>query len=126
VRLVLRGNKFEVVVQYAWQHKASIRNSLQQLHKGNALRFLGERHCNLFKTNVLVFTFCFCKVGETGKINGYQRMTGSDEDIEYVLQMRQNQVHYIHLMLDIFAPCIVSTSTWNNNVIMEQDCGTNQ
>ena len=63
--------------------------------------------------------------GETGKINGYQRITGSDDDIAYMLQMRQNQVHYIALM-DVFAPCIVSSSVWNNDALMAKYCGDNQ
>lgn len=66
-----------------------------------------------------------CTDGETGRINGYQRITGSDDDIAYMLQMRQNQVHYIALM-DVFAPCIVSSSVWNNDALMVKYCGDNQ
>ena len=58
------------------------------------------------------------------KINGYQKMTGSDADIEYMLQMRQNQVHSISL-IDVFAPCIVSNSVWNNDALMAAYCGDN-
>ena len=39
--------------------------------------------------------------------------------------MRQNQVHYIALM-DVFAPCIVSSSVWNNDALMAKYCGDNQ
>ena len=43
-----------------------------------------------------------------------------------MLQMRQNQVHYISLM-DVFAPCIVSSSVlWNNDALMAEYCGDNQ
>jgi hypothetical protein len=42
-----------------------------------------------------------------------------------MLQMQQNQVHYIALM-DIFAPCIVSSSVWNNDALMAKYCGDNQ
>ena len=62
---------------------------------------------------------------EHGKINRYQKMTGSDADIEYMLQMRQNQVHYISL-IDVFAPCIVSKSVWNDDALMAAYCGDNQ
>ncbi len=63
--------------------------------------------------------------GEHGKINGYQKFTGSDADIAYMLQMRQNQVHYISL-IDVFAPCIVSSSVWNDNALMAKYCGDNE
>jgi hypothetical protein len=52
-------------------------------------------------------------------------MTGSDADIAYMLQMRQNQVHYISL-IDVFAPCIVSNSVWNDNALTVAYCGNNQ
>ena len=42
-----------------------------------------------------------------------------------MLQMRQNQVHYIALM-DVFAPCVVSSSVWNNDALMAKYCGDNQ
>ena len=49
-------------------------------------------------------------------------MTGSDDDIAYMLQLRQNQVHYISL-IDVFAPCIVSNSLWNDDALMAAYCG---
>jgi hypothetical protein len=42
-----------------------------------------------------------------------------------MLQMRQNQVHYIAL-IDMFAPCIVSSSMWNNDALMAEYCGDNE
>jgi hypothetical protein len=42
-----------------------------------------------------------------------------------MLQMQQTQVHYIALM-DVFAPCIVSSSVWNNDALMAKYCGDNQ
>jgi hypothetical protein len=66
-----------------------------------------------------------CPDGEHGKINGYQKFTGSDADIAYMLQMRQNQVHYISL-IDVFAPCIVSSSVWNDDALMAKYCGDNE
>ena len=71
------------------------------------------------------FTHVVCPDGEHGKINGYQKMTGSEEDIAYILQMRQNQVHYISL-IDVFAPCIVSSSVWNDDALMAAYCGDNE
>jgi hypothetical protein len=66
-----------------------------------------------------------CPDGKHGKINGNQKMTGSDSDIAYMLQMRQNQVHYISLV-DVFAPCIVSHSVWNDDALMVAYCGDSQ
>ena len=56
------------------------------------------------------------------KINGHQKFTESDADIAYMLQMQQNQVHYISL-IDVFAPCIVFSSVWNNDVLMGNTVG---
>ena len=52
-------------------------------------------------------------------------MTGSNDDIDYMLQLRQNQVHYTTL-IDVFAPCIVSNSMWNDDALMAKYCGDNQ
>ena len=35
--------------------------------------------------------------------------------------MRENHVHYVHL-IDIYAPCIVGHSIWNNKTNMTQSC----
>ena len=40
-------------------------------------------------------------------------------------QMRQNQVHYISL-IDVFAPCILSSSVWNDDAVMAEYCGNNE
>ena len=66
-----------------------------------------------------------CPDGEHGKIPGYQKFTGSDADIAYMLQMRQNQVHYVSL-IDVFAPCIVSSNVWNDDALMAKYCGDNE
>jgi hypothetical protein len=42
-----------------------------------------------------------------------------------MLQMRQNQVHYISL-IDVFAPCILSSSVWNDDAVMAEYCGNNE
>ena len=39
--------------------------------------------------------------------------------------MRQNQVHYISL-IDVFAPCILSSSVWNDDAVMAEYCGNNE
>jgi hypothetical protein len=71
-----------------------------------------------------VCTYVACPDGEYGRINGYQKMTGSDADNAYMLQMRQNQVHYISL-IDAFATCIVSSRVWNDDALMAKYCGNN-
>ena len=76
-------------------------------------------------TTTPCLTCVACPDGEHGKINGYQKFTGSDADIAYMLQMRQNQVHYISL-IDVFSPCIVSSSVWNDDALMAKYCGDNE
>jgi hypothetical protein len=46
-------------------------------------------------------------------------------DRTYILQMRQNRVHYISL-IDVIALCIVSSSVWNNDALMAEYCGNNE
>ena len=52
-------------------------------------------------------------------------MTVSDAIIVYALQMRENQVHYISL-IEGFAPCIVSSSMWNDDALTAEFCGDNE
>ena len=40
----------------------------------------------------------------------------------YMLDMRCNLVHYVHL-IDIYAPCIVGHSNWNDKANMTRYCG---
>ena len=42
-----------------------------------------------------------------------------------MLQMRQNQVHYISL-IDVFALCIVSSSVWKDDALMAKYSGDNE
>ena len=42
-----------------------------------------------------------------------------------MLHMRQIQVHYISL-IDVFAPCLVSSRLWNNDALMAEYCGYNK
>ncbi len=76
-------------------------------------------------TTTPCLTCVACPDGEHGKINGDQKFTGSDADIAYMLQMRQNQAHYISL-IDMFAPCIVFSSVWNDDALMAEYCGNNK
>ncbi len=41
--------------------------------------------------------------------------------MEYMLDMRDNLVHYVHL-IDIYAPCIVRRSCWNDKANMMRYC----
>jgi hypothetical protein len=41
-----------------------------------------------------------------------------------MIAMRANIVNYVHV-IDVFAPCIVGSSKWNNDFNMEQNCGDN-
>ena len=41
--------------------------------------------------------------------------------MEYMLDMRDNLVHYVHL-IDIYAPCILGHSIWNNKTNMTRYC----
>ena len=76
-------------------------------------------------TTTPCLTCVACPDGEHGKINGYQKFTGSDADIAYMLQMRQNQIHYISL-IDVFALCIVSSSVWKDDALMAKYSGDNE
>ena len=56
---------------------------------------------------------------------GFRNVDGSNEDFAYLLQLRENQVHYVHC-LDTYSPRIVSNRIWNNDQLMEQFCGSDQ
>jgi hypothetical protein len=56
-----------------------------------------------------------------GKIAHFKINKGSAADMEYMLDMRDNLVHDVHL-IDIYAPCIVGHSIWNNKTNMTQYC----
>jgi hypothetical protein len=44
--------------------------------------------------------------------------------MNYMLALRNNLVQYVHL-IDIYGPCIVGASNWNNTDNMERYCGNN-
>ena len=56
--------------------------------------------------------------GVAGKIPNFKINTGSDADMNYMLAMHNNLVQYVHL-IDIYGPCIVGASNWNNTNNME-------
>ncbi len=60
--------------------------------------------------------------GMCGKIPHFKINNGSDADMKYLLEMRNNLVHYVHF-IDIYAPCIVGHSHWNDRSNMLQYCG---
>ena len=46
-------------------------------------------------------------------------------DINKLMRMRQNLVHYVHLV-HIYAPCIVPSRVWNDKTNMMRDCTDNE
>jgi hypothetical protein len=60
--------------------------------------------------------------GMRGKIPHFKINKGTNADMEYILDMRSNLVHYVHL-IDIYAPCIVGHSQWNDKANMMRYCG---
>jgi hypothetical protein len=62
--------------------------------------------------------------GVQGRIENFKCTSGTDADNEQLLAMRKNIVNYVHV-IDTYAPCIVKSSIWNNDVTMEQYCGDN-
>ena len=56
-----------------------------------------------------------------GKLPHFKINNGSDADMAYMLEMRGNLVHYMHL-IDIYAPCIVGHSNWNDKADMTRYC----
>ena len=45
--------------------------------------------------------------------------------MSYLFAMHENMVHHVHL-IDIYAPCIVGWTTWNNTTNMVRYCGQSQ
>lgn len=63
--------------------------------------------------------------GMCGKIAHFHMSNGSDEAMNHMLLMRENLVYYVHL-IDIYAPCIVGKSKWNDIANMTRYCGNNE
>ena len=70
----------------------------------------------------LILTKIAFSEGETEKISAYSSIDCTDEGFQYMLRLRKNQVHFIHL-IDNFGLCIDSAKAWNNDQCMEQHCG---
>jgi hypothetical protein len=49
--------------------------------------------------------------------------SGCDIEVELLLGMRKNICHYANI-IDTFAPCIVGSGRWNNDVNMQINCNT--
>ena len=62
--------------------------------------------------------------GVAGKIPHLKQNNGSDADMEYMLVMGNNIVQYINL-IDIYTPCIVGSTNWNDVDNMKHHCGDN-
>ena len=60
-----------------------------------------------------------------GKIPHFKQNDGRDDDMTYMLAMQNNIVQYVHLTIDIYAPCIVGYTKWNDVDNMNQKCGDN-
>lgn len=75
---------------------------------------------------MVLLTFgCFVIVatdGMCGKIAHFHMCKGTDDDMQYMLDMRDNLVFYVHL-IDIYAPCIVGKRQWNDKANMMRYCG---
>jgi hypothetical protein len=65
-----------------------------------------------------------CADGMVGKIPHFKVNNGTDADTAYMMDMRDNLVHYVHL-IDIYAPCIVGHSAWNDKATMMRYCRGN-
>lgn len=63
--------------------------------------------------------------GVNGKIPNFETSHGTDMDIIKLMRMRQNLVHYVHLV-HIYAPCIVSSRVWNDKTNMLRNCTDNE
>ncbi len=99
-----------------------------------------DRRNMLLKTFAYVFvvrriTHIFCNVtadshvpvdglaeGMCGKIPHLKIKNGNDADMKYMMDMRNSLVHYVHF-IDIYAPCIVGHSHWNDRSNILQYCG---
>ena len=45
--------------------------------------------------------------------NAYHKLLHSTFNVPYLLELRENMVHYVHL-IDTYAPSVVSSRVWNN------------
>ncbi len=59
----------------------------------------------------------------TGGANWHTLYSGCEEETAYLLEMRKNICHYAQI-IDTYAPCIITSTRWNDNVNMEANCTT--
>jgi hypothetical protein len=71
---------------------------------------------------LLLFASFVVLDGMCGKVPHFQICDGGDDAMEHMLNMRENLVSYVHL-IDIYAPCIVGKSKWNDVANMTRYCG---
>jgi hypothetical protein len=63
-----------------------------------------------------------CDKGTGGAIR-HTLYSGCEEETAYLLEMRKNICHYAQI-IDAYAPCIITSARWNNDVYMEAYCTT--
>ena len=97
-------------------HRNNVIKSCMNKFKGkqSVRRF---RHSNKH-THLLLEQF---KKGVTG--TRYNLQEGSIEELNYLQGMRENICHYANI-IDEFAPCIVLSKVWNDDVKMNHYCNT--
>ena len=59
----------------------------------------------------------------TGGANRHTLYSGCEEETAYLLEMRKNICHYAQI-IDTYAPCIITSARWNDDVNMEANCTT--
>jgi hypothetical protein len=59
----------------------------------------------------------------TGGPSWHTLNSGCNDDTVYLLEVRKNICHYAQI-IDTYAPCIISSARWNNDVNMEANCTT--
>ena len=68
---------------------------------------------------------CVLSEAESEKRIGFRNVDESNEDFANLLQLRENQVHYVPC-LDTYSACIISNKIWNDDQLMEKFCGSDQ
>ena len=70
----------------------------------------------------LILTKIAFSEGETGKISAYSSIDCTDEGLQYMLCLRKNQVHYIHLLDNLHLVLFLQKhgtmiSAWSSTVV---------
>jgi hypothetical protein len=104
-------------------------------HRNNCIkrlnaRFKGKRHMdgNMILYHVPAFSrFTMCiGVGrlQGGEIPMYELMNGSPQELQRMLEMRDNCLFYSEF-IDYYAPAVVGSQVWNDDANMKAHCSTN-